>query len=61
MPPYPTTTISKPPPQESEEAVPEASTSAVGGVKLAPEAPSSAVSKALEVAISGHVAPLHLQ
>ena len=44
-------TISKLPPQEPEEAAPEVSTPVVGGVKLALEAPSSAVSQALEAAI----------
>ena len=56
-----TATISYLPPQESEGAEPEASTPAVGGIKLGPEAPSSAVFQALEVAISAHMATLHLQ
>ena len=58
--PAPTTTISKPPPQESKGAEPEASALVVGG-ELAPGAPSSAVSQALEVAIPTHMAPLCLQ
>ena len=57
----PSATISKPSPQEPEEAAPEASAPAVGKVELTLEVHSSAVSQALEVAIPGHMAPLHLQ
>ena len=53
----PCATISKLPPQEPEEAVPEASTPVVEDVKQAPEA----AHPALEVAIPAHMAPLHLQ
>ena len=56
----PTTTISKPPSQESEGVEPEASAPAVGRVEMAPEAPSSAVSQALEVAILTHMTHLCL-
>ena len=56
----PTTKISKPPPQELEGVKPKASTPMVKGVELAPEAPSSSVSQALEVAIHTHMVPLHL-
>ena len=51
----PTATVSKPPPQEPEEAVPKAF------IPVALEAPSSAGSQTLEVAIPTHLAPLHLQ
>ena len=57
----PTATISKPLPQESEVIKPEASAPVVGRVELALEAPFSAVSQALEVAICSHMAPLCLQ
>ena len=57
----PTATISHLPPQGSDEAAPEASTPVVEGVESALEAHSSSVSKALEVAIPCHMAPLHLQ
>ena len=54
------TTTSKLPPQESKGVEPEASASAVEGVWMAPEAPSSAVSQALEVVIPTQMTPLHL-
>ena len=57
----PTATISKLSPQVPEEAAPEAYTPVVREVELAPEAPFSAVSQALEVAIPAYMAPLHLQ
>ena len=57
----PSATISTPPPQEPEEAAPEASIPVVGEVELALEVPTSAVSQALEVAIPAHMAPLHLK
>ena len=57
----PSATTSKPPPQEPEETVPEVSAPVVREVELASEAPSSAVSQALEVDISTHMTPLHLQ
>ena len=59
--PCPTATISKLPPQEPEETVPEVPTPAVKEVKLASEAPSPAFTPALEVAIPAHMAPLCLQ
>ena len=57
----PTVTISKLPPQQPKEAVPVFSTPVVEEVKQVLEAPSSAVSQALEVAISAHMAAIHLQ
>ena len=57
----PTATISKVHPQEPKEAAPEASAFVVREVKLALEAPSSAVSQSLEVAIPDHMTPLCLQ
>ena len=57
----PTATISKPPPQEPEETVPEVPTPAVEEVELAPESPSHAVAPALEVTIPTHMGPLCLQ
>ena len=57
----PTATISKLLPQEPKETVPEVSIPVVKEVELASEAPSSAATPALEVAIPTHVAPLHLQ
>ena len=56
----PTATISKLPPQESKGVEPEASAPVVEGTGLALEAPSSAVSQALEVTIPAHMTPLHL-
>ena len=57
----PTATISKPPPQEPEEDAPEVPASVVREVELALEAPSSAVSQGLGVAIPAHMTPVHLQ
>ena len=57
----PTATISKPHPQEPEEAAPKASAPAAREAELAPEVPSSASSQALEVSIPAHMTPLHLQ
>ena len=54
----PTTTVSKLPPQESEDIKPKPSAPAAEGTGLAPEAPSLAVSQALEVAIPAHMTPL---
>ena len=54
-PPHPPATISKPLPPEPEEAVPEAS------IPVALEAPSSAGSQALKVAIPAHMTSLCLQ
>ena len=54
----PTATISKPPPQESGEVKPSAA--AAEGGALAQEAPSLAISQALEEAIPAHMALLHL-
>ena len=56
-----TATISKQPPQDPEEAAPEAFTPVVREAELALEVPSSAVSQALEVAIPAHMTPLCLQ
>ena len=56
----PYTTISKLPPQESEKVKPKPSALAAEGSRLAQEAPSLAVSQALEVAIPTHMTPLCL-
>ena len=56
----PTTTMSKPPHQESKGVKHEASLSCDWAVELAQEAPSSAYSQALEVAIPAHITPLCL-
>ena len=56
----PTTTVSKPPPQQSEGVEPEPSAPAAEQSGLAQEAPSLAVSQALEVVIPAHMTPLCL-
>ena len=56
----PTTTICKLPPQESEKVKPKSSAPAAEGSGLAQEAPSLAVPEALEIAITAHMTPLHL-
>ena len=55
-----TTTISKLPPHESKVVKPKPSTPAAEGSGLAQEAPSLAVSQALEIAIPAHMTPLCL-
>ena len=57
----PTATVSKLPPQESKQVTSEVSDPVDSEAELAPEASSSAGSQASEVAISGHMTPIHLQ
>ena len=57
----PSTTVSRLPHQESEEAVPEASAPVAKDVKQVPEAASPAASPAIEVAIPAQMTPLLLQ
>ena len=56
----PTATISKPLPQEPQEAAPKASAPVAREAKLAPKVPSSAASPAFEVAIPAYMTPLYL-
>ena len=57
----PSGSVSKPPHQEPEEAVPEASAPVAEDVEQAPEAAPPAVSPSLELAIPTHMTPLYLQ
>ena len=56
----PSATISKPPSQEPEEAVPKSSTPVAEVMEQALEVTTPAVSPALEVAIPTQMRPLHL-
>ena len=56
----PITTVYKPPPQELREVKPKPSAPAAKGDVMAQEAPSLAISQALEVAIPTHMTPLDL-
>ena len=57
----PSATISRPPPQEPEEAVPEASAPVAEDVQQALEVASPSASPALEVAIPTYMTALHFQ